>query len=90
MTYSRTIELNLSEEFTEAIGGMPDKGAERAIGYLAHWAIGGMRFAKAKITGDKDGNLTALYLNADGSLGYEIFAMRNGAVNESATYSFHS
>lgn len=85
MQHQRTIELRLLEGFTDS-APLTDPNVERAIGYLATWAVGGGRFKTVRIGGDKDGNLDALYLKDDGSLGYEIGAIRR----EDGTYSFHS
>lgn len=82
--HTRNIELKLIPEFFDATGNL-DKPAETAIGYLSHWAIAGGRFPTVRILGNEDGHLTAIYLKADGTLGYEIFGMRTDE-----TYSFHS
>jgi hypothetical protein len=84
----RTVQLHLTEEFLDAVGGLPDPEVSRCVGYLATWAIGSERHKGGTVTigGDKDGNLSALYRNADGAVTYEIFGLRSDTGN----YSTHS
>lgn len=62
--------------------------ANKAIGYLATWAINGdsNRYAgSVTVWGDKEGNLHARYTDTDGKITFVLFGM-----NDAGLYSFHS
>lgn len=80
---TRTLHVNLHEKFDLT------REAERCIGYLATWAIGGDsgRYSGVlHITGDADGNLAASYHDRQGTQTYFIHGHRDS----DGSFSTHS
>ena len=89
-TITRTIELKiLVDDNSENAFDAHSRELSRAIGYLASWAIMGDRMSSVRLTLDAEGDLSASYLDKDGSQKYYIFGLRD---DDSADkqYSFHS
>jgi hypothetical protein len=68
--------------------------AEKAIGYLSTWAIGGSsdRYqGPCTVYGDRNGDLHGTYRNKAGEPTYAIFGMRDASADgEESRFSFHS
>lgn len=98
----RNIELNLSEKFAEVVGGVGhNQIVQDAIGYLSLWAINGERYCKLSLWGLDNGELNAVYKDANGAVTYVIggvphFKKENDLVPSGEdnqileSFSFHS
>jgi hypothetical protein len=86
MTSKRTLEVHLGDEFTNAVGGLPNKNVSQAVGYLVLWAIGNDRYRSVEICGDRTGDIEATYRNEGGTITYGMLAQKR----EDGSYSVHS
>lgn len=95
----RSITLLLPQEFWDAITHDPEthaatnrirtQRAYQAIGYASQWACNGPTYqGKCDITGDKDGNLLAIYRGQEPVT--HTFTMAGIRNPEDGTYTFHS
>ncbi len=83
----RTITLNLTNEFDEAIAeGNSERQVAAAIGYFSMWAVHSERYASLSLYGDRRGDLHAQYRNKAGDITYTMLGQRG----EDGSYSFHS
>lgn len=83
---TRTIELTLSDDFFDMVGGNHDKRMHAALGKLAAWGSNSPKYAKVVVRGSTAGHLDATYRDAAGEVTYSMSAVRG----EGGDYSTHS